>query len=582
MGEFFEGKITIDENLYLFKEDGELYNHLKLDMYAPLSDCVHADDLPRLNEILNSVKNDGSNNTSAIRMLCQDNTYRWFMIIAEKEHFEVNGQNMMTLLLSDWLLQSDYMNLLLEKVSYNDAYLQMLQGILLCYDRNADYLDIFMQQDNHHISFFSGNIAKWKQFCLENRVSKQDIPALFEFSDDLEAGRSGTYDILTNMFSEQGKESLFTFKCNMVHGQTQIVLGCIIPHAQGSAALLGETYEKDVGIDALNKKAITEYAKRAIHAAGDQKVYIGIIDLDNFKIINDTYGHLFGDEVLKLSGEIIKNALGNRGMLGRIGGDEMMIVVDQISDYTELRNLLRTIRTNIEWAYKGKGDNIVTTCSIGISCYPDQGSTFEEVFEVSDRMLYLAKGKGKNRYVIYTPGLHDNQKEMDCLHAKPQDIDAEQFKNNKIGVLQRMIDDYLIRKVVTNEVMFREIGLAFELQEILYVSEENAFVLQWTPEGTSYDISAVHAFYLDDDFVKCFDQNGMFFMNNYTIIEGKCPAVAKELKQRNVQSAIFYHLTNASGYLMFARKNSRSLWSEYEMMAFGIIARTIDIAIMNR
>ena len=117
MGEFFEGKITIDENLYLFKEDCELYNHLKLDMYAPLSDCVHADDLPRLNEILNSVKNDGSNNTSAIRMLCQDNTYRWFMIIAEKEHFEVNGQNMMTLLLSDWLLQSDYMNLLMEKVS---------------------------------------------------------------------------------------------------------------------------------------------------------------------------------------------------------------------------------------------------------------------------------------------------------------------------------------------------------------------------------------------------------------------------------------------------------------------------------
>lgn len=530
-------------------------------MYAPLSDCVHADDLPRLNELLNSVKNDGNNNSSAIRMLCQDNTYRWFMIIAEKEQFEVNGQNMMTLLLSDWLLQSDYMNLLMEKVSYNDAYLQMLQGILLCYDRNADYLDIFMQQDNHHISFFSGNIAKWKQFCLENRVAKQDIPALFELCDDLEAGRSGAYDILSNMFSDQGKESLFTFKCNMVHGQTRIVLGCIIPHAQGSVALLGETYEKDVG---------------------DKKVYIGIIDLDNFKIINDTYGHFFGDEVLKLSCEIIKNALGNRGMLGRIGGDEMMIVVDQISDYTELRNLLRTIRTNIEWAYKGKGDNIVTTCSIGISCYPDQGSTFEEVFEVSDRMLYLAKEKGKNRYVIYTPGLHDNQKEMDCLHAKPQDIDAEQFKNNKIGVLQRMIDDYLLRKVVTNEVMFREIGLAFDLQEILYVSEENAFVLQWTPEGTSYDISAVHAFYLDEDLLNCFDQNGMFIMNNYSFIEGKSPTVAEELKTRGVQSAIFYRLTNASGYLMFARKNSRHLWSEYETMAFGIIARTIDIAIMNR
>ncbi len=582
MDDFFEGEISIDENLYLVKEARELYNHLKVDMYAPLSDCVHTDDLPRLKEILDSVNNGGSNDTCAIRMLCQDDTYRWFMITAKKELFEIKGQNVITLLISDWLLQSDYTNLLMEKVSYNDAYLQMLEGILLCYDRGSDYLDVFVQNDSRHVSLFRGSIAKWKQYCSDNRVAKRDLPALLEFCEDLKAGRNGQYDILTNMFSKQGKERLFTFKCNMISGQNQIILGCAIPHTQSRADLLGETYEKDVGVDALNKKAITDYAKKTIHAAGnDKKVYIGIIDLDNFKTINDTLGHLFGDEVLRVITDIVKKALGSQGMLGRIGGDELMIVVDQISDYTELRNLLRTIRTNVEWAYKGKRDDVITTCSIGISCYPDQGSTFEEVFKVSDRMLYLAKEKGKNRYVIYTPSLHDAPKQSDSSNAKAQDIDAEQFKNNKLGILQKMVDNYLLRKEITNEVMFREIGLGFELQEILYASDENGTV-QWTPEGTSYDANAIHAFRMDDNFVSCFDKNGLYVMNNYSYLEGKSPKIAEALKSRGVQSVILYRLAQSNGYIMFARKNFRQLWSEYDIMAFGIIAKTIEIAIASR
>ncbi len=582
MDKFFESEITIDENLYLVKEACELYNHLKMDMYAPLSDCVHTDDLPRLKEILKAADNDCSNTASAIRMLCQDDTYRWFMVTARKELFDVKGQKVITLLLSDWLLQSDYTKLLMEKVSYNDAYLQMLEGILLCYDRDSDYLDIFAQNDNRHMSLFGGSIAKWKEYCSDNRVAKRDLPSLLEFCEDLEAGRNGQYDILTNMFSEQRKECLFTFKCNAINGQNQIILGCIIPHTQGSADILSETYEKDVGVDALNKKSITEYAKRAIHAAGSKKVYIGIIDLDNFKIINDTHGHLFGDEVLRVTTDIVNKAIGTRGMLGRIGGDELMIVVDRISDYTELRNLLRTIRTNIEWAYKGKRDDVVTTCSIGISCYPDQGSTFEEVFQVSDRMLYLAKEKGKNRYIIYTPNLHDTKTQPDSLNDKPQDLDAEQFRSNKLGVLQKMIDSYLFRKKVTNEAMFREIGLGFDLQEILYVSEEDAIVFQWTPEGASYDARAICAFSLDDNFISCFDKNGLYVLNNYSFLEGKSPKVAEALKSRGVQSVILYRLTQSDGYIMFARKNIRQLWSEYEVMAFGIIAKAIEIAIMSR
>ena len=81
------------------------------------------------------------------------------------------------------------------------------------------------------------------------------------------------------------------------------------------------------------------------------KVTIAIIDIDDFKSVNDTYGHMFGDEVLRDVAGILKNTVGRNGLCGRIGGDEMFIVMEHLEDDESIRTVFRTIKNNVSWSY---------------------------------------------------------------------------------------------------------------------------------------------------------------------------------------------------------------------------------------
>lgn len=586
MEQFFEGSVTVDRHLYLVKEDGSLYNHLQLDMYAPLIDCIHEDDIKHLDDLIEEINDSGKTASVAIRMKCQDETYHWFLVQGEKESFAVKGQAVYTLKLTDWLLQLRYLNNIREKSAVNDAYLNMLDGMLLMYDRNKDYLEVFEYEDHKKVTLFRGSAFGWYD-SKKVTVADPDQEAFHDFCEDMEAGRQGRYEILTNMFSDNEKSILYSFKCCKASNKTQTVLGCIVPMANTVSKVYNSENEKDVGIDALNKRAITEYAKRAIHSASasGKKIYIGIIDLDDFKLINDTFGHLFGDEVLQVCGDIIKEALGRSGVLGRIGGDELMIVVDGITDYTELRNLLRTIRTNIEWAYKGKKEDVITSCSIGIAAFPDQGKDYDEVFAKADKMLYLAKAKGKNRYIIYTPELHDklmdnglDKKEVPVLETK----DVSWYQRRKATVMKKLVNEYLTLKTVSTETIITEIAYANDLQDVLYFNSEKKEIIKWTPEGFKYNVDDPLIKLVDDKFYSAFDHDEMFVMGNYAQLAGICSGLVEELKNRGVLNAIFYKMPDSKGFMMFARNTSRHLWSDGEVVSFAVVGKCLEIGINNR
>ena len=155
----------------------------------------------------------------------------------------------------------------------------------------------------------------------------------------------------------------------------------------------------------FNKRAINEYAIEQIQN-NKKNGYLAIIDIDNFKQINDRYGHMFGDEVLAKVSEIIKSVVSARGVVGRFGGDEFLIVLDGIKSEQDLRLILKTISKHIQWSYNGIKGNLMLTTSFGVSKYPEDGTTYEELFKKADKSLYIAKEKGKNRYVIYDERKH--------------------------------------------------------------------------------------------------------------------------------------------------------------------------------
>lgn len=293
--------------------------------------------------------------------------------------------------------------------------------------------------------------------------------------------------------------------------------------------------------------------------------------------MNDTYGHIVGDEVLITFTKIINDNLNSRGIVGRMGGDEILIVTETISDQTELRNMLRSIRTTVEWTFKNDPRELNVTCSMGVCAFPANGSDFNKLYSLADKMLYIAKSKGKNRYIIYTPELHDSQ--LEPVGSVPKGV--KNFAADKIGIMHRLVDKYLIRHTYNNAKIFPEIGEAFALSEILMIYENFTVAFQWTPEGIFSDIGKIVHFKPDDSFGTLFNSDNLLVLDGLYKLDGKCPDVEACLEQKGVKSALFYRIDRAgkfSGYVMFAKKTQRQMWSEYEILALSTAAKVFDVS----
>lgn len=123
-----------------------------------------------------------------------------------------------------------------------------------------------------------------------------------------------------------------------------------------------------------------------------------MVDIDYFKRLNDTRGHLFGDEALREMSALLKQALNDGDVVGRIGGDEFMICLKNISCQERLKRRLEKLYIGLHKEYS---DGTVISGSIGAALYPRDGRYYEELYAKADAALYQAKNMGRDRYVIY-------------------------------------------------------------------------------------------------------------------------------------------------------------------------------------
>ena len=126
-----------------------------------------------------------------------------------------------------------------------------------------------------------------------------------------------------------------------------------------------------------------------------------MIDVDNFKTVNDLNGHVIGDEVLKNFGSILKESFTIEDIVGRAGGDEFIVFVKDIQEHGNAINKAQEICQKIR---NIEIDNFKGTisCSIGIAFYPEHGTTFKGLYNLADQALYQTKNQGRNGYTCYT------------------------------------------------------------------------------------------------------------------------------------------------------------------------------------
>lgn len=161
-----------------------------------------------------------------------------------------------------------------------------------------------------------------------------------------------------------------------------------------------EKLQKEVHIDALtgayNRKGIITHIEELLRQNPEAISTCVSLDIDNFKEVNDTFGHLYGDAVLSETAKKIQKLCRSDTLIGRLGGDEFVAFFPRLQSEEVLMHAAERLQSALVNTYTSGSHMVKTSVSMGISFYPRHGTTFTELYDKADIAMYHCKRNGKN------------------------------------------------------------------------------------------------------------------------------------------------------------------------------------------
>lgn len=277
-----------------------------------------------------------------------------------------------------------------------------------------------------------GNIQRFNRLCeeytglREREVIGQSVFTLFMSRREAAVSRrnidvffreGNSYEVERWVNTCKGQR-LFLFRNKFVHngsGKNEIFLICSgtdITEERRAQERLRVLANTDSITGLPNRNAIHELISEAIDNAGDTQVGIIYLDLDNFKKVNDAYGHMFGDQLLQSVSLAILSCLEDNQLLARFGGDEFIVLATGTSQGA-LEATASRILTRLRLPFRIGLIEIYTGCSIGISLAPQHGNDSENVIRNADTAMYTAKEGGRGQFCVFSPEM--NQRVFEYL-----------------------------------------------------------------------------------------------------------------------------------------------------------------------
>jgi cyclic di-GMP phosphodiesterase Gmr len=253
------------------------------------------------------------------------------------------------------------------------------------------------------------NVFKLFMSRSEAAASKRNISGFFR--------NGNSYEVERWIKTRKGQR-LFLFRNKFVHsgsGKNEIYLICSgtdITEERRAQERLRVLANTDTITGLPNRNAINDLITAAIDTRGETQVGIVYLDLDNFKKVNDAYGHMFGDQLLQAVSLAILSCLDEGQILARLGGDEFIVLATDTSQAT-LEAMSSRILARLKQPFRIGLIEVYSGCSLGISLAPQHGEDRESVIRNADTAMYTAKESGRGKFCVFAPEM--NQRVFEYL-----------------------------------------------------------------------------------------------------------------------------------------------------------------------
>ena len=389
-----------------------------------------------------------------------------------------------------------------------------------------------------------------------------------------------TFQFRMNLFSEEYRwyEGMFIAICNEKQELVRL-LGKLkdIDEEKRKYYELQKNVQLDPLTNLYNKMAIQEMVDTYLLNDDTQKEQaLMIVDIDDFKSVNDTMGHVFGDNVIKLVADGLRECIGNIGWVGRIGGDEFMILIKDKAR-KEVEEIAQKVTRIFYEIYTGE-ENVHISGSTGIAMYPKDGKTCEELLKKADKAMYIIKNSVKNWFHFY-----DDTTENKFLERKKET--KGRLKKIEKNILRRNSYQYN-REIISNafdvlattknfsgglNVLLDRIGKAYHLDRIQVLkANEKSLMLEvkylWkrhivkvNSEDSHHEIRSYFSGW--KEFEDAFGGNGM---------------IVTEEGGKKIACGIYDNLENLLGCILYESGQRRHKWTTEEKDTFLEITKIIS------
>lgn len=339
--------------------------------------------------------------------------------------------------------------------------------------------------------FFNNLLNLYDNITVIVDLEKKQITSFLDGSNMLHSNIS--YDEFTEAFArlknlnEESKQKILRFLTNLNPPEDPISMAITYTTVEDETIAFefkGLKYsEKEIMLIFSNREhnvveshePLTRvYTKEVMfdkvkEALNEQKPFVlMIIDLDHFKSFNDTYGHMFGDIVLVETAASIKKFVGNNGFIGRLGGDEFLLLAYIDNDYDIVHKACTQVRHAINNVSKHNIKQATITATVGCASYPIDATDFDTLYKKCDKALARGKNKGRNCFVIYNEdkcGSIDDYKPTKIFNTADHIHQSQTNSNIVAGVFEILHRDGSTKKNIEDSLSL--IGNYFLLDRII-------------------------------------------------------------------------------------------------------------------